>query len=186
MKFTGIVLAGGKSSRMESDKALITTDGITMLQKSLSALDSFCDEVLIIGATSKYKDFSNNVVEDIYPEKGPLGGIYTGLNHAKNNQCIVLSCDIPNIDEKVIETLIRNYTPGNNLISKCGDQEHPLIGIYSKDHLKTFENALKNNNLKLKISLNNTASKTHTFSNDFDYYFTNINTPEELQEWQEK
>src|SRR5947209_17610572 len=75
---TGFVLAGGKSSRMGSNKALLTLQGATLLQRTHQLLQSVCERVFILGQRKLYGDFGE-CIEDVYPDCGPLGGIHAAL-----------------------------------------------------------------------------------------------------------
>ena len=98
-QWTGVVLAGGKSSRMGRDKALVQVEGITLLDRAIEQLRPHAKEVLVIGDPARYTPIHAHVVPDDEPGNGPLGGLVTALAHARYVRVLVLACDMPNITE---------------------------------------------------------------------------------------
>ena len=95
MKYTAIILAGGKSSRMGSDKGLVLLNGKPMISYIIEILKKMQIPIIIISNNENYKQFGLPVFADIIKEKGPLGGIYTGLKNSKTESNIIVSCDVP-------------------------------------------------------------------------------------------
>ena len=82
-QWTGVVLAGGQSSRMGRDKATMEVDGKTMLDRTVELLRPHTREVLVIGDPSKYSPAHGTVIPDDAPGQGPLGGLVTALRRAR-------------------------------------------------------------------------------------------------------
>ena len=100
MKFPGYLQAGGGSTRIGSDKALIVLDGKTMLQRGVDLLCAVCAPVKIVAAAGKYEDPPAPLIEDRWPGQGPLGGIITALQDAGTESppatfALIVSCDMP-------------------------------------------------------------------------------------------
>ena len=100
------VLAGGKSSRMGSDKAFLELDGRTLLAKVLDAVRSVTPDFHIVGPRAKFELFGP-VVEDVFGDRGPLGGIHAALSSSDKDLNLVLAVDIPQVDVGFLEFLIK-------------------------------------------------------------------------------
>lgn len=185
MSYTGVILAGGKSSRMGQDKAQLELNGKPLLEYSADALKPLCEEILVIGDPEKLNHFGYKVIPDIFPDSGPVSGIYTALTYARNENCLVLSCDIPNITTEILEELLEETDFGNIRIASCG-RIHPLIGMYKKSTTDTFKHCLDQQKLKLLEVIELLETTVHEFSEDQKDHFINVNTPSDLEKWNEK
>lgn len=181
---TGIILAGGKSSRMGEDKGLLSLNGQPMIQHVIDRLEDLnLSRILIVSNNPEYAQFTYPVIEDVIKEKGPLGGIHAGLLQSKTNTNLILSCDTPNVPLSLLEFLLDQSKDETVTISKFNDKEHPLIGVYQRDVLTKVENNLMNDELKLMklcLSLN---AKVLTIPEEMakEVHFSNVNTPQELE-----
>ncbi len=102
----GFVLAGGRSSRMGSDKALLELGGSPLVVRAVRALQSLTEGVTVIGPPAAYRELNLSVVADDYPDAGPLGGIATALAHAGKSWSLVLASDMPYLTAAWLEYLI--------------------------------------------------------------------------------
>lgn len=185
MKYTGIILAGGKSTRMGFNKALAQLHGKPMIAHVLETLSATCEEVLISGNQEGFLAFNARIIEDNYPDQGPLGGLQACLSEAKNERCIILSCDTPFVNQDILRQMTDAYQDSDALIASCNGRIHPLIGIYNRSALRTIEANLSAGNLKMTSSLDSMNTQYLEFPITQLHAFTNINTPEELQQWNE-
>ncbi|MCX7839348.1 MAG: molybdenum cofactor guanylyltransferase [Anaerolineae bacterium] len=104
---SGIVLAGGKSRRMGHDKAFLDLDGMPLVARVIERVRAVCDEVIIVANdTDAYARFGLRVVSDVYPGKGSLGGIYSGLLAAREEHALVVACDLPFLNAALLRYLI--------------------------------------------------------------------------------
>lgn len=184
MKATGVILAGGKSSRMGSDKGLINFKGKPMIQHIIDTLESMNVPIIIIANNDAYRDFGYPVFKDIIPEKGPIGGIYTALRHSDNDKNIVVSCDTPFVSNSLLQLLLDNSENQLVTIPEFEGQEHPLIGIYDKKAIDVFKTQLANDDLKLRTAnkkLNVNVVSTTEIPKMMGRMFNNINTQQELK-----
>ena len=186
MNITGIILAGGKSSRMGSDKGLLAVNGVPMIVHVINSLNKAgIKDIIIISNNSDYQKFGFPVFPDIIEDKGPLGGIFTGLSKSKTSKNVILSCDIPYIDETIIDILIRESGEEQVSIVKFQNQLHPLIGIYDSSLLKALGEHLILNMLKVEQFINGCDFKILDIEKLLPQIknksFANINTPEELR-----
>ncbi len=184
---TTIILAGGKSSRMGYDKGLALINNRPMISYLLEQSKKFANTTLIITNQEGYGSFDCLCFTDEWKEKGPLGGIHAGLLHSSTTKNLVLSCDTPFISSEIINELIRNCGNEDVLVAEHGGFMEPLCAIYDQRCLPFIEKALTENRLKITDVLN----EMNMVRINFDIFgtttkktFANINTPEELKEYQ--
>ena len=187
---TGIILAGGKSTRMGSEKGLIPFRGKPMIEYAVDVLRPFCDEILISANTSSFDYLGFDVVKDIFPHSGPMGGIYTGLTKSISDKNFVLSCDIPLIDQNTIRLLMEMAEGCDVTVPWHGDNLfEPLCAIYHKSVLPVMEQQMRAGNFKLpdmfkKINL--CKIKTGTNNGINAELFFNVNSKEDLMQLEKK
>lgn len=177
------ILAGGKSSRMGSDKGMLPLKESVFIEHIVNALrKADCRSITIVSGNSAYDFLDCQRIEDIYPNKGPVGGIFTALKHTTTHQNIILSVDIPMISSDVINWLIANIDE-KKLITQVRvfDKTSPLIGIYNKAALSTFEEHLKNDQLRLREVVAALPHQTIDVPLKWCDLLKNINTKEEYQ-----
>lgn len=113
MNVTGIILAGGQSSRMGVNKAVLDVGGITVIEKIISELSPVVSRIVIAtNDKNPYPSLGLEIVHDNYPCQGPLAGLQVGLSTADTPWCIITACDVPWITSGVFETLL-------HVIHKC-------------------------------------------------------------------
>ncbi len=149
-KITGIILSGGKSSRMGSDKGLLVLHGKPLIQYSIEVLKELCSEIIICTNNPAYETFGFPVIKDVYPDLGPIGGIYTGLLNTNSDSNFVLSCDMPFINSQALAYLLSKNN--KSLVSiPIHDQNmiEPLCALYSKAILPQLTKQIRNQDLKI-------------------------------------
>ena len=178
MEVTGIILAGGKSSRMGTDKGLLKLNGKSMVEYVIDALTEMCSRVLIVSNNIEYRRYGIDVVKDIYEDKGPLGGLYSGLMNSNSQVNICVSCDIPNVNADVFKFLLCHIENYEVILPSYKDRLHPLMGVYSSNCSSIFETQIKNNLLKVETACKLMNYKTVELTEiDFDKsVFDNVNT----------
>jgi molybdopterin-guanine dinucleotide biosynthesis protein A len=185
MEITGIVLAGGKSSRMGKDKGLINLNGELMVNYSINTLKPICSAIIIICNNNDYDHLGYPVFEDINKDCGPLAGIYTGLYNSKTDNNIILSCDSPFVPTALLSHLIDNSESYDAVVPIYYKKTYPLTALYKKACMETFEESIKQNKLKVKKTIELVNTNIVEFSSDMDYVndkiFTNINTLADLE-----
>ncbi|MGD9678528.1 MAG: molybdenum cofactor guanylyltransferase [Vulcanibacillus sp.] len=184
MEITGIILAGGKSSRMGKDKSILAIDNNqTLISNTVSILNEIFDEVIII-SNSKNKYGFKNVQEtsDIFLESGPLGGIHAGLSVSKNNSIFVVACDMPFLDKSLIEFLLEQNYGFDITVPLIRGRLEPLHAVYSKKCLPYIEDYLKRGIYKIidfyplvRVNYVNEESIKHI--SNLEKVFYNVNTP---------
>lgn len=180
MNKTGIILAGGKSSRMNQDKGLMLLDGKPMIQYIIDVLATIVDEIIIISNNPEYEQFGFPVYSDLIKDKGPLAGIYTGLFYSQSETNIVLSCDVPFVNEELILFLISEHQKHQITIPKKEERTHQLIGIFSKSCEANFAIYIEKDELKLIDAFKN-LNLNIVDANYFDIdLFRNLNSLNDL------
>jgi molybdopterin-guanine dinucleotide biosynthesis protein A len=189
--FVAAVLAGGKGKRLGMNKALLELDGKTILDRILEVLLEIFPSVLLVvqdDNTSLCPDCGPHVdvVADLIPEKGPLGGIYTALEHSTAPYVFVMACDMPYPDAELVRCLLA-LAPGKDaVVPRRGDYIEPLFSVYRRDVRDRIRGRLEAGRLKI-----------HDFIRELDVRyideeeiaacdpafrsFFNINTPEDLE-----
>lgn len=153
MTAAAIVLAGGKSSRLGRDKASEPLLGRPLLQRVLDRFLGLVDEYVVVRAAGQtlpaIETPALRVVEDLYPETGPLGGIYSGLSAAAAGHAVVVACDMPLLQPKLIAELLR-LAPDHDLVVPVSEEfPQPLCAVYSKACLDAIRAQLDAGNYKI-------------------------------------
>jgi phospholipid/cholesterol/gamma-HCH transport system ATP-binding protein len=147
---TAFVLAGGRSSRMGSDKALLSFGGENLLQRALHTVAAVAAKTLIVGPRDRYAAFGN-VIEDVFPGCGPLGGIHAALRATETDLNLVVSVDMPLMEEKFLAWLVQQARTTDALIvvpvAMGGPQ--PLCAMYRRQVLPPAEQALQSGDYKI-------------------------------------
>lgn len=179
---TGIILAGGKSSRMGTDKGLINFNQKAFVQNSISAMEPLVTQTMIVSNNPDYDIFKLKRVEDKIKDAGPLAGLYTGLYHSSTSYNLVLSCDIPLINTKVLEELLMAQEPGVEVVQLVSNHKKmPLIALYHKNCEHVFLSSLKKGERRVQVALDNCMVKNVILKPEYEIFTTNINTPKELE-----
>ena len=184
-QWTGVVLAGGKSSRMGRDKALIEVEGITLLDRAVELLRPHAKEILVIGDPVKYAPAHATVLPDDVPDQGPLGGIATALRRARYVRLLVLACDLPRINDRLLVQLKNGLTGTvDAVVPKHGEHIEPLAAAYHRHAIEPFLRNMAGDRLRMADALAavNTAwlatePGKHGWPADL---FRNVNAPSDL------
>ncbi|WP_296380349.1 molybdenum cofactor guanylyltransferase [Winogradskyella sp.] len=177
------ILCGGTNSRMQTEKGLIIYKGKTFIDWVIDAIKPITNSIFLVTRNDDYKKFGYPLIPDTYPNKGPVGGIYTALLHTNTDTNIILSCDIPKITSSVLKTYLVDKFDKSNTVLYVADNNrtYPLIGLYSKKLVTKFETAINNDHLKLVRLLEKINCKcVKTKPEDYNA-LQNINTIEELK-----
>jgi FdhD protein len=182
---SGVILAGGNSSRMGSNKALLPYKGgrfIEAIHRQLAEI--FTEVILVTNNPEQYEFLPCRKVPDIFPDVGALAGIHSGLYHSGNQAVFAVACDMPYLKSELIRHLAGRAETGSVLIPESPDGLEPLHAVYGKGCLAAIEEALANgekrilsffNRVKItKITTEQIAAFDPSFSS-----FSNINTPDE-------
>lgn len=180
---TCLILCGGRSKRMGRPKAFLPYGGTTMVNHILSTVrDLFAETFLVANEPESFEDFDVDVVKDILPYRGPLGGILSGLLVSQHSHAFVVACDMPLIDPKVVREMCSKRNEHDVIVASHEDGIEPLLGVYSKNCIRPLEESLFNGDLSLRDFLSGLSSSTYEIddgeSRNLPCYF-NVNTPQD-------
>lgn len=197
LPLSAAALAGGKSRRMGTDKALlpIVAGGPPMLAVVLERLGALADEVMVVATDrERYEPFGARVVPDLHPEVGALGGIHAALTQAAFDHCLVVACDMPFLSAALLERMAREprdydvlipLIPGKSRQRGDGLVYQTLHAIYSKRCLPAIEARMANGNRQVigffedvRVRTIDVADVT-SWDPDLRSFF-NANTPDAL------
>jgi molybdopterin-guanine dinucleotide biosynthesis protein A len=133
---TAVILSGGKSSRMGTNKSFLKIDDKTIIERLRDLLQSmFKDVILITNEPDDYTSLGLPIYEDIFRHRGPLAGIHSGLKHSQTNLNFIISCDLPFMTKQMINYLIEYKTDKLITVAKADGFIQQLAGKYSKECL---------------------------------------------------
>ena len=186
-----IVLAGGKGLRLGQDKASETIDNRSLLERVISRLNFFNSDILVVAAPkqsfprlSGYPEL--RVVTDVYPNKGPLGGVYTGLKASNSFYNLVVACDMPFLNQSLLRYMMRISAGFDLVVPRLGDLIEPLHAVYSKGCLAPAGSLLEQGDLRVR-QLFNLVRVKYVEAEEIDRFdpehlsFFNINNEADLE-----
>ncbi len=184
---TAVILAGGKSSRMGSNKAFLKLKGKTFIELQIELLRKLFEKIVIsANSQSEYKYLNLPIIKDVYPDKGPLAGIYTSLINSSSFYTFMLACDMPFVDLELIkhlQELTQNY---DVVIPKSKKGLEPLHAFYSKSCIDPIKKELDANNLRIisffhHVNVKIVELDSLAASDNFKNAIKNLNTREEYE-----
>lgn len=187
MKVTGVVQAGGKSTRMGGrPKALIQLGGRSIVERVVAALTPVVDDVLVVTNTPElYAFLGLPMVADVYPDHGSLGGIYSGLS-AAGEIAFTVACDMPFLHPEVVRLVVARAGEGDVVIPRVGEQYETMHAAYGKACLPHIEERLRAGRLKIvgffdRVRVVEIGEAEIARFRDPAVAFMNVNTPDELE-----
>lgn len=186
--FSGIILAGGRNSRMGVNKAFLEIAGLRMIDKILHLYREIFSEVIIaVNDVRAFQEFGNAcIVADLYRNKGALGGLYTGLFFATNPYSFVAACDMPFLNKSFILHLLELSGDHDIVVPKTAKGFQPLHAVYSRRCLPVMRKHILDDKFKISgfyqnLSVLTVAEEDINNFGDSDSLFLNINTEEDLK-----
>ncbi len=178
-KITGIILAGGKSSRMGTNKALLSYKGKSLIEHNIALIKPFCSEILISNNNNDFNELGYNIVKDNYFNVGPLAGIEACLRKSSNEINFIISCDLVVLSKSVISSLIEKCNNDvDAIIPLLGKNTlQPLCAIYKKKILFQLIYQIEKGDYAVYSLLNYITTQYVTINDSFD--LLNINTPDD-------
>ena len=189
MKVTAIILAGGRNQRLGRSKALESVGGMSIIERVVEQLEPLTSQILIVTSREQF-DFlvacKAEILADIYPGKGPLGGLYTGLLASRSPCSVVVACDMPFLNQALLGYMMRNSSGFDLVVPRLNNMVEPLHAVYSKDCLATIEHLLELGKLSVLelLPLVNISYVEAEEINRFDpehLSFFNVNTEDDLE-----
>lgn len=189
---TSIVLAGGKGTRLGKDKLLELVGDRPLLQRVIDSLSSISERILVVTAQGQnlpaIQATQTTVasVSDIYPGKGALGGIYTGLTATNSQYSLVVAADMPFLNPDLLQHLVGVATGFDVVMPRINGEIEPLHAVYSRDCLPAIQEQIERNQLQIRVFLEQVRVRYMELA-EIDRFdpshlsFFNVNTPDDLE-----
>ncbi len=177
----GVVLAGGKSTRMGTDKGFLKLDNRNFTEILIDKIEKVTSEKVVISANlATYEQFNRVLVTDNYLERGALGGLEAVMSKQQADYYLVVSCDSPLVSEELLKNLIqKSIKTKRSVWVKSAEKVHPLIAVYHKDMYKEILNRIVTSDLKMQNLL--TTNQIDFLEIKETEELQNFNTPEEFK-----
>lgn len=189
--WTGVVLAGGRSSRMGRDKASMVPaaqagkQGKTLLELALDILEPVVNDLLVVGDPAIHGFVGPFVIPDNETGQGPLGGLVTAMHYATHDRLLVIAVDMPELDQRLLRMLQRelgNFTDA--VVPRHSGGSEPLVAAYHRRCRPVFEEQIANGSRKVAHALDAVRARYITVEPGQDGWstelFKNLNSPTDL------
>jgi molybdopterin-guanine dinucleotide biosynthesis protein A len=184
---TGVVLAGGRSSRYGKNKALVKVDGIPLVERALRTMGTIFDHIVLITNTpNEYAYLQVPMFQDIIEGLGPLGGIYTGLKMISDQAGFFVACDMPFLNPHLIQHMVAIRDDFDVVVPRISGWIEALHGLYTIGCRESIERLIQSGSYQI-FQFFSTVSVCFLDEDEirkWDPYlksFLNINTPDELK-----
>lgn len=154
MDLSCIILTGGKGSRLGRPKTQVTVGRKTLFQRALCSLEFLKGDIIVVASGNEplpplvgYPEY--RVVTDIYPDKGPLVGIFTGLSASRTACNLVVAGDMPFLDRGLLSYLVRIADGFDAVIPRPNNMVEPLHAVYARTCLAPIERMIQASNLSV-------------------------------------
>jgi molybdopterin-guanine dinucleotide biosynthesis protein A len=185
-KLTGIVLSGGKSSRMGKDKGFCELNKKPLIAYSIDVLSSVCSQIIIGANTNDYNYLGYPVIHDKIKDIGPIGGIYSCLKSSKTSDNIILSCDMPLIPVALIEYILSKKADYDIVIPISNSFPEPLCAYYNKSITPNLFESISAKKYKIQDVVKGFKTNFLQIDSGLSFYhdnlFANINSQQDLME----
>lgn len=191
----GAVLAGGHSRRLGRDKALLKLDGELLVLRAVRVLKEVFSRVVVVSpARESYSSLGLELVEDIAPDAGPLGGLHAALVDADGADVFILACDHPFVEVPLVRHVADLPTKpeeaGNRRgvakarVAQWKKRLYPLCGLYSAACREPVTERLSRGQLKVHDLLRSIETRAVAITEELPFYhpgaLVNLNRPEDL------
>ncbi len=187
-EMSGVLLAGGKSSRFGTDKALAKLENKALIQRAVDLLKSvFTDVYVIVNPKDDYSFLDGiNIYNDLIPNCGPMGGIYTALKKSESKYNFVMACDMPALNQQFLNLILAQPRDYDVLVPIWQGRKEPLVAVYKKNCLTVVKENLERKNFKLTNIFHNVKvrylaeDKIRANVIEPEYLFYNVNYKKDL------
>jgi len=193
MSVTGVIQAGGKSTRMGGRaKALMELGGRRIIDRVVDVMRAVTDDLLIVTNTSEvYASLGLPMIADVFPDHGSLGGIFSGLRAASRDSIFTVACDMPFLMPDVARLVTDRAELADVIVPVVGGRYETLHACYAKSCLGPMEAKLRAGHLKIAgffddVRVLTIAEDEVARFRSPDLVFMNVNTPEEMAEARER
>ncbi|HEX7999030.1 MAG TPA: molybdenum cofactor guanylyltransferase [Pyrinomonadaceae bacterium] len=185
----GFILAGGKSSRMGTDKASLLLGGESFTERIAAALSAVAWRVRLVGAQAERSSSSSSAglfVTDVYGEWGALGGLHAALNACESEWAAVVACDLPFVTAELFARLAKERENFAAVVPVQQDERvQPLCAFYRREPcLRRTEELITAGERRPRVLLDSVNTRRVGFQELADLpgaglFFTNVNTPDD-------
>jgi len=187
LPMAGVVLCGGRGTRMGREKASIEIGGVTLLQRALARLSRVCDPVLVASGDLVVDTGGHRSVADALPGSGPLGGVVGALREASHPLLAVVAVDLPWLDPGLLEMLAGRIGDADAALCETARGVEPLHAVYARTALSAAEAAVRGGDRSLRglIATLRTVLVTEAEWSGAGFagaFARNVNTPDDLEE----
>jgi molybdenum cofactor guanylyltransferase len=183
---SAFILAGGKSSRMKTEKGLLFFNNKMLVEHVIDKLKIITHNVYFITSNTSYQVFGFPCFEDLKKEKGALGGIYTALENSSSQKNLIVACDMPFLSEKLLTELVNSAGDEDVLLTYHKGMPEPLCSVYDKNCITHIRSLLEKNQLKITDAFYELKTRVISFD-DAPWFrgneFVNMNSIEELNKY---
>jgi len=182
----GFVLAGGKSCRMGQDKGLMRLAGQPLVLRAAEILRPVVQAVTLLAPPDRYGSLGLPVLADLWPDRGPLSALCTGLISSDAEWNLFLACDLPHISPRFMELMVQRVRAarGDAVVPRTRDGWQPLCAAYHVRCRGVFERAMHDGRLSIiglyeEIQLGAITPDELAAAGLSEVEFVNVNTPED-------
>jgi molybdopterin-guanine dinucleotide biosynthesis protein A len=183
------IQAGGQSSRMGTDKSFVLFEGRPLIETVLAQVSDLGQELFIVTNNPEpYAYLGVPTVGDIYPDHGPLGGIFTAVSHAAHPHTLIVACDMPWLERPLLQYLISLRHTADVVVPLWDKFPEPLHALYSKACLPPIEANLQAQQLKItrffgQVTVRYVKREEIEQVGGHGRSFANINTPQDITQY---
>lgn len=190
MKAAAIILSGGKSSRMGTNKALLKLNEKTTIERMIDHLQGYFEDIILVtNDLESYQFLGVKMVSDHFVEKGPLAGFHAGLLASDCDVNFIVACDMPFVSGELASALVNQIGDYDALIPVINGKQQPLCSIFQKKTVNKIEECIENGQLRIKhlfehlnvryVTERDLQAHSHL---DMERVFFNMNHPHEYEE----
>ncbi|MHB1126705.1 MAG: molybdenum cofactor guanylyltransferase [Bacillota bacterium] len=184
---TGIILSGGKNTRMRSNKAFLEIGKGKIIEETVKKLQRlFADVIIVTNEPELYSYLGTKLVHDLIQGFGPLSGIHAGITASNHNLNFVIACDLPFMKTGLVRYMIENAEGFDVVVPQVGNYLQPLHAVYAQSCLTPITGCLQEGIAKViafyhQVRVNYIGeSKLKQYGNPQEMFY-NVNTPNELR-----
>lgn len=187
LSISSAILAGGQSQRMGFNKAFLEFGGRPIIERVIEQVSLVGKEIILVtNAPEEYAHLGYPMVADIFPGKGSLGGVHSGLKAARHQYTLIVACDMPFLNASLLRYMIL-LSPGYDVVvPRLGKELEPLHALYSKACLPAMETLLQQDDLRIvsfypQVRVRYVEQAEIEVLDPRHLSFFNVNSPDDLQ-----
>jgi molybdopterin-guanine dinucleotide biosynthesis protein A len=183
---TGLILAGGQSSRYGANKALVEVGGTSLIERVVRVMKAVFEEVILITNTPEdYSFLELPMVGDLIRGLGPIGGVYTGLATISTDAGFFVACDMPFLNAGLLRHIVKAREGFDAVVPRMGWMLEPLHALYTKNCLPAIKSLIDSHDSQIarcfqKVRVRYMDEEELRAFDPELWSFFNINKPQDL------